>query len=176
MNRLIHHAAWMAALIAAILWAISASAQQKTAKQCNDEWKANKASIQASGKTKKAFVADCRGVSTATNSPERSAPTGSTKTTTSTAAPVSTTQQPNPPARTRTYSTATAPSGRGQFSSETSARLHCPTDTVVWANLESHIYHFSGNRDYGNTKRGAYMCERDTASEGFRAAKNEKHP
>jgi hypothetical protein len=27
-----------------------AAAQQKTAKQCNDEWTANKATIQASGK------------------------------------------------------------------------------------------------------------------------------
>src|SRR5256885_15120347 len=38
-----------------------AAAQQKTVKQCNDEWTANKAAIQASGKTKKAFVAECRG-------------------------------------------------------------------------------------------------------------------
>src|SRR5947199_5789188 len=40
---------------------VSAAAQQKTAQQCNDEWTANKASIQASGKTKKIFVAECRG-------------------------------------------------------------------------------------------------------------------
>ena len=44
---------------------IPATAQQKTAKQCNDEWTTNKSSIQASGKTKKAFVAECRGQSTA---------------------------------------------------------------------------------------------------------------
>src|SRR5712691_9065225 len=40
---------------------VSAAAQQKTAKQCNDEWTANKAAIQASGKTKKVFIAECRG-------------------------------------------------------------------------------------------------------------------
>jgi hypothetical protein len=40
---------------------VSAAAQQKTAKQCNDEWTANKADIQASGKTKKVFIAECRG-------------------------------------------------------------------------------------------------------------------
>ena len=39
-----------------------ATAQQKTVRQCNDEWAANKASIQASGKTKRVFVAECRGV------------------------------------------------------------------------------------------------------------------
>ena len=41
-----------AALVVAALPAI---AQQKTVKQCNTEWTANKASIHASGKTKKAF-------------------------------------------------------------------------------------------------------------------------
>src|SRR5438876_9962990 len=47
------------------LASVPAAAQQKTAKQCNDEWTANKATIQASGKTKKAFVAECRGQATA---------------------------------------------------------------------------------------------------------------
>jgi hypothetical protein len=46
----------------------------------------------------------------------------------------------------------------------------------VWANLDSKIYHFAGYKSYGNTKSGAYMCEGTTAAEGFRAAKNEKHP
>src|SRR5438034_8937574 len=46
--------------------ATMAAAQQKTAKQCNDEWTTNKATIQASGKTKKVFIAECRGQATAT--------------------------------------------------------------------------------------------------------------
>jgi hypothetical protein len=33
-----------------------------------------------------------------------------------------------------------------------------------------------GTRDYGNTKQGAYMCEKDAKAAGDRAAKNEKHP
>ena len=33
-----------------------------------------------------------------------------------------------------------------------------------------------GYKDYGNTKSGAYMCERDATSQGMRASKNEKHP
>jgi hypothetical protein len=44
------------------------------------------------------------------------------------------------------------------------------------AQPESGIYHFNGTKDFGTTKRGAYMCEKDTAAGGFRAAKNEKHP
>jgi len=43
----------------------SAVAEQKSARQCNDDWSANKASIQASGKTKRVFMAECRGVALA---------------------------------------------------------------------------------------------------------------
>jgi hypothetical protein len=56
------------------------------------------------------------------------------------------------------------------------AKLRCPLDTVVWVNLDSHIYHFKGNSNYGNTKKGAYMCEKDATGAGSRAAKNEKRP
>ena len=43
------------------LTALSAlvTAQQKTAKACRDEWIANRAAIQASGKTEKAYMAEC---------------------------------------------------------------------------------------------------------------------
>jgi hypothetical protein len=63
-----------------------------------------------------------------------------------------------------------------QYTTEAQARSRCPTDTVVWVNTRSNIYHFSGTRNYGNTIAGAYMCEGDTRSEGMRAAKNETHP
>ncbi len=66
--------------------------------------------------------------------------------------------------------------GANQYSTETLARIHCPADTVVWANTRSSIYHFRGTGDYGNTKAGAYMCERAALAGGIRAAKNEKHP
>jgi hypothetical protein len=46
----------------------------------------------------------------------------------------------------------------------------------VWANIPSRVYHFYGTHNYGHTKSGAYMCERDTAAAGYRVAKNEKHP
>jgi hypothetical protein len=51
-----------AALVGLLALSQSAVAQQKTVKQCNDEWTADKAAIQASGKTKRLFVAECRGV------------------------------------------------------------------------------------------------------------------
>ncbi|TYO61867.1 hypothetical protein FXV83_35995 [Bradyrhizobium hipponense] len=80
-----------------------------------------------------------------------------------------------PVARTPAPSTGT-PSAAGQFATEAQARASCPVDTVVWVNLRSKIYHFSGTHNYGTTKDGAYMCERDTAAQGMRAAKNEQHP
>jgi hypothetical protein len=56
------------------------------------------------------------------------------------------------------------------------AQYRCPGSTVVWVNEHSHIYHFAGTRDYGNTKSGAYMCESEAQASGNRAAKNERHP
>jgi hypothetical protein len=66
--------------------------------------------------------------------------------------------------------------GVNQYTTETLARVHCPIDTIVWANTRSNIYHFRGDNNYGTTKRGAYMCERDALAGGIRQAKDEKHP
>jgi len=54
-----------AVLVGLLALSQSAIAEQKTASQCNDDWSANKASIQASGKTKRVFMAECRGVALA---------------------------------------------------------------------------------------------------------------
>ena len=63
-----------------------------------------------------------------------------------------------------------------EAASEAQAKAHCPTDTVVWVNTKSHIYHFAGTHDYGATKQGTYMCETEAKAAGDRAAENEKHP
>ena len=63
-----------------------------------------------------------------------------------------------------------------QYTTERQAWSHCPSDTVVWANTRSNIYHFRGTQNYGSTVAGAYMCEHDAIAEGMRAAKNETHP
>jgi hypothetical protein len=164
----------------------SAAGNVKTAKQCNDEWTANKAAIQASKKTKKEFVAECRtqpaGASTTTAAPAPATPppAAPTKPPTATApspppAPTAPSQRPSAPA-TRPSTTAAAPTGAGQFSTEAQAKARCPGDTVVWVNLDSKVYHFAGTRNYGTTKSGAYMCEKDATAAGSRSAKNEKHP
>jgi hypothetical protein len=68
--------------------------------------------------------------------------------------------------------TAARATGAGQFSTEAEAKARCPTDTVVWVNTKSHIYHYAGTRNYGTTKQGAYMCEADANAAGDRASKS----
>ncbi len=113
----------------------SALAQQKTAKQCNDEWAADQVAIRANGKTKQVFVAECRGV----------------------------------PLKPRTA--AALPLGERQFAAEGDAKASCPGDTVVWVNLRSRVAHTSGTRSYGQTKQGAYMCEKASVEAGYHAAR-----
>jgi hypothetical protein len=63
-------------------------------------------------------------------------------------------------------------STRDQFATEQGAQTHCPNDAVVWLNLYSGIYHFKGQRWYGATSRGAYVCQRDADKSGNRATRN----
>jgi hypothetical protein len=146
---------------------------QKTVAACRAEWRANKAANQAAGITERAYVAQCRGG--AAPAQTTAAPAGPTAPTAAPAAPVPTARtSPNTiPAPARPSSRAL---GANEFTTETQAKARCPADTVVWANLPSRIYHFSDTRYYGQTKDGAYMCERDAVAAGMRAAKNETHP
>ena len=160
------------------LWVASSPslAQQKTEKACKSEWQANKADNQAKGVTEKAYVDQCRSAGAAATPPAtpaaaKPAPTVAAPAPTPAAAPAT-----PPPAVKPAAKTATTPTGANEFSSEAQAKARCPTDTVVWANLKSKIYHFSGTKDFGTTKEGAYMCEKDATGQGIRAAKNEKHP
>jgi hypothetical protein len=159
----------------------AATTGQKTAKECREEWRANKAANQASGVTEKAYVAQCRGGTAAPVPPPAPAPAPTAAPAAPAPAPTAAAPpaRPTPPASTAVRpapSTPAAPVGTNQFSIEAQAKARCPSDTVVWVNLTSKIYHFSGTKDYGNTKHGAYMCEGDTAAAGMRAAKNETHP
>ena len=151
----------------------SAFAQQKTVKACQQEWRAHKADNQAKGITEKAYVTQCRAGSTVAQPAPAPAPAPAAR---SSPPPAARTTGTAPMAAPAPRSANVAPLGANEFSSVTQARMRCPSDTVVWANLKSKIYHFSGHKDYGGTKNGAYMCERDATQSGMRAAKNEKHP
>jgi hypothetical protein len=161
------------------------AAGQKTAKTCTEDWRADKAGFQAKGITEKAYVAACRAGTVATPAaapapapaPTTAAPTPAPAPTAAPAPPPAARPSAQPPYGTTERGPSTgSPSGAGQFANEVQAKATCPGDTVVWVNLRSKIYHFAGTHNYGNTKDGAYMCERDTAAQGMRAAKNEQHP
>jgi hypothetical protein len=85
--------------------------------------------------------------------------------------PSATTTAPKPSAP--TAGTATTAS---QFATEGEAKRHCASDTVVWVNNQSKVFHLAGTKYYGKTKQGAYMCQQDSERSGFSAAKNEKMP
>jgi hypothetical protein len=134
-------------------------ASAKTAKECNDEYAANKVAIQAAKEKKADFIAACR-----------AAPEGQ-------ATPIGAAATTAAPSQSTSHTTSTASTTRAnEFTTEAQAKSKCPASTVVWVNLKSKIYHFAGSHDYGNTKEGAYMCETDATAAGDRAAKNEKHP
>jgi hypothetical protein len=153
------------------------AAGKKTVKACEAEWKANKASIQASGKKKTDFMTECRAEPTSTQAAApapQSAPAQEPKS--EAAAPQSTTAA-EPKSEATAAPTPHEPTtslASGQFTTEAQAKTHCPSDTVVWANTRSRIYHYASSRRYGHTKMGAYMCEKETAAAGIRAAKREK--
>jgi hypothetical protein len=58
------------------------------------------------------------------------------------------------------------------FPTEQSAQAHCPQDTVVWLNLPTMIWHYKGQRWYGRTKSGTYVCEKEAAAAGARSTRN----
>ena len=58
------------------------------------------------------------------------------------------------------------------FPSEVQAQQHCPKDTVVWLNLPTGIYHYRGQRWYGNTNAGAFVCRTEADEAGDRASRN----
>jgi hypothetical protein len=58
------------------------------------------------------------------------------------------------------------------FPTEAQAQQHCPADTVVWLNLPTGIYHFRGQRWYGRTNSGAFVCEAEADRAGLRATRN----
>jgi hypothetical protein len=163
------------------------AAGKKTVKACEAEWKANKATIQASGKKKTDFMTECRAEPTSTQAAApapQPAPTQQPKSDVA-AAPQSTTAAQPKSEATAAQPKSEAPAApasheptaslaSGQFTTEAAAKTHCPSDTVVWANTRSRIYHYASSRVYGHTKMGAYMCEKETAAAGIRAAKREK--
>jgi hypothetical protein len=170
-----------AAVLIALGIAVSAppAYAESVMKQCGDQWQAAKSAGTTNGLAWPQFLSQCRAqlkAGTAATEPAAGpapAPAPSMHTVPA-PPPAQTGQVPAPIA-------VPAPTGAGEFASEQQARARCPSDTVVWVNTFSHVYHFPGVSShgrsyYGNTKEGAYMCEADAKAAGNRAAKDERHP
>jgi hypothetical protein len=152
----------------------SAHAQQKTEKACIEEWRAKKAADPAFKTLQKDYVPDCR--KSAAAAPAKPAAPAATAPATAAPARQAAPVPAAPAPKQAPAPAAAAATGANQYTTEALAKARCPTDTVVYVNLSSKIYHFAGHKDYGTLKNGTYMCEKDTAGAGARAAKNEKHP
>jgi DNA uptake protein ComE-like DNA-binding protein len=46
-----------------------------------------------------------------------------------------------------------------------------PAKGMVWVNTATKVYHYEGDRWYGNTKQGKYMTEDEAIQAGYRASK-----
>jgi hypothetical protein len=100
-----------------------------------------------------------------------------------TAAPPTTSPSMSPPPGTlhaptsgSTVKTSTAaPTGHtlAKYKTEAEAKQACAGDTVVWANTssKSKALHASGDKYYGHTKRGAYVCQSAAQNVGYHLAK-----
>lgn len=172
-----------AASAVALTFAWPMHADAKTIRACETEWRANKDTLQATGKKKTEFMTECRAqTATAKPAPNAATPPAAVAppATPPTAAPQRRSEAPvNPDTSANTRSSNRRPqvlAADGQFPTEAAARAHCPREMVVWANTQSKVYHFPGSRTYGKTRQGAFMCESETAPAGIRVAKNEKRP
>ena len=58
-----------------------------------------------------------------------------------------------------------------RYKTEAEAKQACAGDTVVWANTSSKALHASGDKYYGHTKRGAYVCQSAAQNVGYHLAK-----
>ena len=169
--------AWtmVAAAIGISIALVAAPAVAKTTKECDAEYASRKADIQAAKEKKADFIAACKALATGETTPIAAGGGGAAA-----AAPAAPADPASPPSAPKAAAApagkATGAAGANEYANEPDAKAKCGSDIVVWVNLKSKIYHFAGNRDYGNTKEGTYMCEKEAMAGGDRAAKNEKHP
>ena len=173
---------WLTAAIAfgLLIAGPTAANAQSVMRTCASEWKQAQAARTTGGQSWPQFLAQCR-----TRQSSAASPSGSFAPAPAPApAPASQSGslfpwwQPSAPAS----APGTPPATRaGEYATELQARARCPSDTVVWVNTPTRIYHYAGTRYYGHTRRGAYMCEADARAAGYRAARNrqreaEAHP
>lgn len=67
-----------------------------------------------------------------------------------------------PPSQGSAGKSARAPAGADAVT----PGISCPGDAVVWVNLRSRGYHMQGDRFFGHTRRGRFMCRKAADAAG----------
>jgi hypothetical protein len=156
----------------------SAANAESVMKECGADWKAAKAAGTTNGEKWADFLKACKAQKAGAAAPAAAAPMAAPAAAPAPMAAPAPAMTPaaamTPKPKKSSAMTAPAAPAAGEFTAEAEAKAHCPADTVVWVNTKSHKYHFTGNKSYGTTKKGAYMCETDAKTAGNVAAKDEK--
>jgi hypothetical protein len=155
----------------------ASSTGQSVMKMCAGEWKDAKAAGTTAGQTWRRFLSQCRARQTSTASSSGGfapapAPAPAPPPASQSGSLFPWWQQSAPSSAPAANVGAPSALQTGQYTTELAARARCPSDTVVWVNTPTRIYHYSGTRYYGHTLKGGYMCEADARSAGYRAARN----
>ena len=66
---------------------------------------------------------------------------------------------------------SSAPASSSKSSEASTPRQPPPAKGMVWVNTATKVYHYEGDKWYGNTKEGKYMTEDDAIKAGYRASK-----
>jgi len=66
---------------------------------------------------------------------------------------------------------SSAPATSAKSSEASTPRQPPPAKGMVWVNTATKIYHYEGDKWYGNTKEGKYMTEDEAIKAGYRASK-----
>ena len=151
--------------------ASNAGGGQSIMKLCASQWKDAKAAGTTGGQSWPQFLAQCRtrqGSAAASSGGFAPAPAPAPAPASQSGSLFPWWQQSAPASSQGAGATPRA----GEYTTELAARARCPSDTVVWANTPTRIYHYTGTRYFGHTRNGAYMCEADARAAGYRAAKN----
>jgi hypothetical protein len=57
------------------------------------------------------------------------------------------------------------------FSTETMAKLHCPTDEVVWLDFAKRRYYTRGQKLYERGRDATYACRKEAKRSGYKKSR-----
>ena len=75
------------------------------------------------------------------------------------------------PATSRSTEASSSSKSSAPASSGKSSESRPLAKGMVWVNTATKVYHYEGDKWYGNTKEGKYMTEADAIKAGYRASK-----